>query len=65
MTEWQPEETAPKNGTRVLMLVRGAEMPAEWSEEWGCWLSDGVMVPNAAEKRWKVLGTKDHRAFHP
>ena len=46
MSNWQPAETAPKTGERILVHpaceVHDSCSKAFWSETWVKWLSNGV-----------------------
>lgn len=47
MSEWQPIETAPKDGTPFLAYVRGEHVVAAWKEVWvaGNWELVGIQSP--------------------
>ena len=60
MSEWQPIETAPKDGRKNLLLFQQSAETGEklfvgrWGAEWGGWLS----IPGAYAKRpthWQPL----------
>lgn len=43
MSEWQPIETAPKDGTPIIGAIRGSVAYVCWFQEdaWVFWESDG------------------------
>jgi len=47
MSDWQPIETAPKDGTPVLMIEDGRQFVAQWSTCCGwCNGEDGILMPD-------------------
>ena len=70
MTNWQPIETAPKNGTEVLIAVdyeeyvsKTAVMTAQHSSTEfdypnGCWIAyDGAVIEFGTPTHWMPLPT--------
>lgn len=51
MGEWQPIETAPKDGSRILLLRRQQIVCGYWRRNWGepYWAHDAHVVDDA---RW-------------
>ncbi len=56
--EWQPIDTAPKDGTRILVVgADGYVTIAHWQET--VWLDDSFDCPDCPETHWMPLpGTK-------
>lgn len=41
---WRPIESAPRDGTRMILLVSGGPYIGQWDEDWngdGEWIDDG------------------------
>jgi hypothetical protein len=55
MNDWQPIESAPKDGTEVLVHDEGAVVIAWWSEEHAAWMEHGPMKP--PPQHWMPLPT--------
>jgi hypothetical protein len=55
MSEWKGIESAPKDGTRILLVCGPEYEVARWSQPEGCWLgANRVLYPNAVTK-WTEL----------
>lgn len=39
---WQPIETAPKDGTQLLLRFLDQTIIGHWSAQWGHWVGDNV-----------------------
>lgn len=65
LTQWQPIETAPKDGTRVLLFVppygpsTGHYEPARvnWGPNASLWVSHSILNKEAAPTHWMPLPT--------
>lgn len=62
MSEWQPIETAPKDGTRVLLHKDGHQVVAAWSNTWSDMLRSstddwwiGQSLPFRDPTHWMML----------
>lgn len=57
-TEWRPIETAPRDGTRVLLLhvrVECEVMLGYWDEQNDGWETDSEWWPDADFSHWMPL----------
>jgi hypothetical protein len=55
MSEWQPIETAPKDGTEVLLAVGGIVDTGNWQAESPVGLESGVIVDPVLPEGWYGL----------
>lgn len=75
MTKWKPIETAPRDGTPILVYVGGSHdieggaiITVTWCRRWrGQWVEGWVLCMGSAPKinptHWTpLLGPPDHRA---
>lgn len=51
MTEWQPIESAPKDGTEILACVNGFVPAVAWWEE----LPDDIMEHISEREKWRSV----------
>lgn len=56
---WQPMKTAPKDGTAVLLILKGSRhpVPAKWSPRIAKWVVtwDDVVLPDFQARYWMPI----------
>lgn len=54
--KWQPIETAPKDGTEILIcLAENYIVKVVWSDLWGAWLNDTDIIGSMIPTHWQPL----------
>ena len=66
MSKWQPIETAPKDGKRILAWQKTWYMvnTCHWSDNTNCWIKAGVKLehPDLWPTHWMPLPKPPNRA---
>lgn len=56
--EWRTMESAPKDGTPVIVFREGRQYVARWHERWGTWGVSAAVIPSEPDSPFVDIGRK-------